>query len=282
MSSSALALAINRHVLRMTHRARASHVGCCLSMTDILAVLYGGVLRVDPARPDWPDRDRLIVSKGHAAAAVYAVLAERGFFPVDWLDRYCQPGSPLIGHVSHNVPGVELSTGSLGHGLPVGAGLALAARRTARPWRTFVVLGDGELDEGSNWEAALFAAHHRLDSLIAIVDYNKIQSFGRVDEVLGLEPLADKWRSFGWAVREVDGHDAAALERTFAGLPVEPGRPAAVIAHTVKGKGVGFMENTLAWHYKSPDAGQLAAALAEVAELAEAAGVEAENAERCR
>ena len=246
----------------MTHAARASHIGSCLSMTDILAVLYSRVLRFAHQRPDWSDRDRLIVSKGHAAAAVYAVLAECGFFPREWLDSYCRPESPLLGHVSHAVPGVELSTGSLGHGLPVAAGLALMSKRRNLGWRSFVVLGDGELDEGSNWEAALFAAHHSLDTLVGIIDYNKIQSFGHVSEVLGLEPLADKWRAFGWAVQELDGHDIPALEKALA-TPT-PEKPTMIVAHTVKGKGVSFMENQLAWHYKSPNQEQLDAGLAEL------------------
>jgi transketolase len=259
-----LARRIRVHALRMVHAARASHVGSCLSIAEVLAVLYARTLRLDPARPDWPERDRFVLSKGHAAAALYAVLAERGFFPVEDLARYCVDGSPLLGHVTaHGVPGVELSTGSLGHGLPVGCGLALAAKRGGEPWRTFVLLSDGELDEGSNWEAALFAPQHALDNLVAIVDYNKIQSFGRVKEVLDLDPLADKWRAFRWDVAEVDGHDAAALERVLAPRAAT-GRPLAVIAHTTKGKGVSFMEDQLAWHYRSPDAALLEQALAEL------------------
>jgi transketolase len=219
-------------------------------------------LRVDPNDPQWSGRDRLIVSKGHGAAILYAVLAECGFFPVEDLMTYGQDGSPLTGHVSHHVPGVELSTGSLGHGLPVGCGIALAQSRSAKPQAacTFVILSDGELDEGSNWEAILFAGHHRLDSLTAIVDYNKIQSFGNVKDVLDLEPLADKWRSFGWSVLEIDGHDHAAI-KTALEAP-HGGRPKAIIAHTIKGKGVPFMEGKLAWHYQAPDAKQLVAALA--------------------
>jgi transketolase len=248
----------------MVAKARASHIGTCLSMADLLAGLYGGALRVDPARPNWPDRDRFLLSKGHGAAILYAVLAELGFFPAEQLATYCQDGSPLTGHANFKVPGVELSTGSLGHGLPVGCGLALAAKRDGRAWRTFVLLSDGELDEGSNWEAILFAAHHRLDNLIAVVDYNKIQSFGTVKEVLDLEPLADKWRAFRWAVREIDGHDRGQIAGAFDAGPTEPGRPSVVIAHTVKGKGVGYMQDKLAWHYKSPDPEQLAAALAEL------------------
>jgi transketolase len=258
-----LARRIRAHSLRMVHAARASHVGSCLSIAEILAVLYARTLRVDPARPSWPERDRFILSKGHAAAALYAVLAETGFFPPEWLASYCADGSPLLGHVTSGVAGVELSTGSLGHGLPVGCGLALAAKRGGERHRVVVLLSDGELDEGSSWEAALFAPQHGLDNLVAIVDYNRIQSFGRVQEVLELDPLADKWRAFRWDVVEVDGHDVAALERALA--PREGGRrPLAVVAHTVKGKGVSFMEDQLLWHYRSPDADQLRQALAEI------------------
>ena len=233
-------------------------------MADLLAVLYGGILRVDPSRPGWPERDRFILSKGHGAAAGYAVLAEVGFFPVEWLETYCQDGSKLAGHLTNTVPGVELSTGSLGHGLPVGAGMALAAKRDGNPARVFVLLSDGELDEGSNWEASLFAAHHQLENLVAIVDYNKIQSFGTVDEVLRLEPLADKWRAFGWACSEIDGHDHEAIRAALSAVPKEPGKPTVVVAHTIKGKGVSFMEDTLAWHYKSPSDEQLVQALHEL------------------
>lgn len=255
---------IRSQSLRMVHAAKASHIGSSLSMTDLLAVLYGGVLRVDPAQPDWSERDRFILSKGHAAAAGYAALAEVGFFPVEWLETYCQDGSKLPGHLTRTVPGVELSTGSLGHGLPVGAGMALAAKRDRSAVRVFVLLSDGELDEGSNWEAMLFAAHHGLDNLVAIVDYNKIQSFGSVADVLRLDPLADKWRAFGWACREIDGHDHDAISAALSAIPHEQGKPTAIIAHTIKGKGVSFMEDSLAWHYKSPTDEQLAQALREL------------------
>ena len=260
-----LARRIRAHALRMIHRAQVSHIGTCLSMADLLAVLYGQALHVEPGRPDWPDRDRLILSKGHGAAIVYAVLAEKGFFPVEWLDTDCQDDSHLAGHITHQgVPGVEVSTGSLGHGLSIGCGMALAAKQDRRPYRVFVIMSDGECDEGSTWEAVLFAPHHRLDNLIAIVDYNKIQSFGTMKEVLDLEPFADKWRAFRWAVREIDGHDYEQIECALSSVPFEPGKPSVVIAHTVKGKGVRFMEHQLAWHYKSPNAEQLAQALAEL------------------
>ena len=250
----------------MVHAARASHVGSCLSMMDMLAVLYGaGVIRVDPQRPDDPGRDRFILSKGHAAAALYACLAKVGFFPEEWLESYCQDGAHLGGHATHHgVPGVEFSTGSLGHGLGLGCGVALAGRGAPNPFRAFVMLSDGECDEGSTWEAALFAGHHRLSNLIALVDHNKIQSFGRVEDVLRLEPFADKWRAFGWEVREVDGHDHAGLAATLAQLPFAADKPSVLIGHTVKGKGVSFMEDRLLWHYRSPDAAELGRALREL------------------
>jgi transketolase len=262
---SLLARRIRAHALQMVHKTNASHIGSCLSMADLLAVLYSNILCVNPAYPKWAERDRFILSKGHGAAILYAVLAERGFFPKERLDTYCQDGSALAGHAtSHGIPGVEVSTGSLGHGLPIGCGMALAGKRENKPCRVFVLLSDGELDEGSNWEAILFAPQHQLDNLIAIVDYNKIQSFGAVSEVMELAPLVDKWRAFRWAVREIDGHDHAQIESVLKSVPFEPGKPSVIIAHTVKGKGISFMENQLAWHYKSPNVEQLAQALAEL------------------
>jgi transketolase len=263
-SSEALAVQIRCDVLEMVHRARAAHVGSSLSVVDILAVLYGEVLRHRPHDPGWDGRDRLILSKGHAAAAGYAALARAGYFPLGLLEGYCVNDSPLAGHLTASVdaPGVELSTGSLGHGLPVGAGMALHARRMRASHRVFVVLSDGECDEGSTWEAVLFSAHHKLANLCAVVDYNRIQSFGRVDDVLTLEPFADKWRAFGWDVHEVDGHDHEALRAILS--TSHPTRPRVIVAHTVKGKGVSFMEDELLWHYRSPDDAQLAEALAEV------------------
>jgi transketolase len=255
---------IRAHALRMVFRAKASHIGSCLSMADFLAVLYTRVLKVDPSNPQDPDRDRFVLSKGHAAAILYAALAERGFFPTDELASYCESGSRLTGHAGHGVPGVELSTGSLGHGLPIAVGMALAARADGRSSRVFCVLSDGECDEGSNWEAILFAPHHNLDNLVVIVDFNKIQSFGRVSDVLDLEPFCDKWRAFRWNVVEVDGHDLETLERALSGEQTVPGQPTVVIAHTTKGRGVSFMEDKLEWHYKSPSDEQLQQALAEV------------------
>ncbi|GAA0498389.1 transketolase [Paractinoplanes deccanensis] len=262
MTSADVARAVRQHVLRMTNSGRSSHVGSALSCADLLAVLYADVLDVDPAHPDRPDRDRFIMSKGHAGAALYAVLAERGFFDARLLTQHYRNGSFLSGHVSHvGIPGVELSTGSLGHGLPVGAGLAWQARRAGQSWRTYVLLGDGECDEGSVWEAAMFAAHHRLGNLAAVVDWNGLQSMGTTEETLALEPFADKWRSFGWTVREIDGHDHAAIRTALA---ARDERPAVVLARTVKGKGVSFMENQVLWHYRPPDDLELAGAMSEV------------------
>jgi transketolase len=264
-TARALATQIRRHVVRMTHAAKASHVGTSLSMADLLAVLYGGVLNVDPADPERPDRDRFVLSKGHGSAGLYAVLAERGFFPIERLVEFYRDGSPFVGHVSRGtVPGIDASTGSLGHGLALACGMALAGRRDCRQYRVFALLSDGECDEGSTWEAALLARHHGLDNLVAIIDYNKIQSLGSVSEVLGLEPFRKKWEAFGWAVREIDGHDLAAISRALATLPFEAEHPSCVIAHTVKGKGVSFMEDQLLWHYRPPDSGELARALSEL------------------
>lgn len=252
VDTKALAKRIRLHALRMTSRGSAAHIGSNFSMADLLAVLYGKILRVDPKNPQWPDRDRFILSKGHAAAGIYAVLAECGFFPVKKLETHYQDRADLCGHVSHKgVPGVEFSTGSLGHGLPVGAGMAYAALLDKKPHRVFVLMSDGECDEGSNWEAILFAAHHRLENLVAIVDYNKIQSLASVKETLDLEPFAAKWQSFGWAVREIDGHDHGQIGEACSRIPFSQGKPSCIIAHTVKGKGVSFMENQVLWHYRS-------------------------------
>jgi transketolase len=234
-------------------------------MADILAVLYGQVMRYRAAEPKWADRDRFILSKGHAGAGVYAVLAECGFFPVETLLTHYQDGSVLSGHVSHRgIPGVELSTGSLGHGLPVAQGMAFGARLDRRSHRVFVLMSDGECDEGSNWEAILFAGHHRLNHLIAIIDYNKIQSLAPVADTLGLEPFAAKWRAFGWDVQEIDGHDPAALAAALDRNPATATAPLCVMAHTTKGKGVSFMENSVLWHYRSPQGDEFAAAVREL------------------
>lgn len=265
IDSEELALEVRRQVVRMTHRGKGSHVGAGLSIADLLAVLYADFLRVDPALPDWPERDRFILSKGHAGAAVYAVLAEVGFFEREKLVTHCQDGSDLSGHVSHKrVPGVEVSTGSLGHGLGVGAGMAYAGKLAGAQNINVVMLGDGECDEGSVWEAALFAAHHQLHNLVAIVDYNKLQSLNSVADTLGLEPFRGKWESFGWRVLEVDGHDHSELRSVFQKAREEREQPTCVLAHTTKGKGVSFMENQVLWHYRSPQGEEYERAMQEL------------------
>jgi transketolase len=266
--SRIVAKEIRTHALRMVHQANASHIGSCLSMADLLSVLYCNILKINPQSPGDNDRDRFFLSKGHGAAILYALLAERGFFPIKDLDNYCKDGSMLTGHINSEVPGAEFSTGSLGHGLPVACGVALAGQAGHNPYRVFVMLSDGELDEGSNWEAILFAPHHKLDNLVAIVDYNKLQGFGATPDVLDLEPLDKKWQTFGWSVRVIDGHNHSEINAAFKAVPFEKGKPSVIIANTVKGKGVGFMENQLAWHYKSPNDAQLEQARAELGDLA--------------
>jgi transketolase len=262
-STEELALRLRRHVVRMCSRGGSAHVGSGLSIADIVAVLSGDVLRIDAAKPQWPERDRFILSKGHAGACVYAALAERGFLDVSALDDHYRNGSRLSGHVSHKgVPGVELSTGSLGHGLGVGAGMAFNLRRLGGKQRVFVLLSDGECDEGSTWEAMLFAGHHGLGNLRAVIDYNKLQSLGRVSETINLEPLSAKLRAFGWRAIRVDGHDHSALRAALADAADD--RPLCIVADTVKGRGVSFMENEVLWHYRSPQGAEYAAAMLEL------------------
>lgn len=256
---------LRRHVVEMAADAGA-HVGGSLSVVEILAVLYfDGVLRVDPAEPRKDGRDYLIFSKGHASAALYGALVERGFFPAAELAGYKRMGSRLAGHPAKSIPGVELATGSLGHGLPVGNGIALAGKHDGRDYRVFVVLGDGECQEGVVWEAAMAAAHHRLDNLVAIVDRNGVQEDGPTEKIMALEPFAAKWRAFNWEVREVDGHDVAELSRALHAVPFAPGRPSLLLARTVKGKGLSFAENTHTWHYGKLSPEQREQALAELA-----------------
>jgi transketolase len=259
-----LALQLRRHVVTMCSTGGSSHVGSGLSIADIVAVLYGSVLRVDPANPGWPGRDRFVLSKGHAGACIYAALAERGFFPKALLNEHYRNGSSLSGHVSHrDVPGVEVSTGSLGHGLGIGAGMALQLRRLGGAQRVFVLLSDGECDEGSIWEGALFAAHHRLANLCVVIDFNKLQSLGPVADTIGLEPFADKWRAFGWNVHQIDGHAHDQLHEALAATAGD-GRPTCVIADTVKGRGVSFMEDQVLWHYRSPQGTEFDSAMREL------------------
>lgn len=236
----------------MMAAGKRGHLGSALSLVEILRVLYDEVLRYDPTDPHWPLRDRCILSKGHGCLALYAILADKGFFPESELWKFCHADGILGGHPEHGkVPGVEASTGSLGHGLAIGIGFALAARQARAPHRTFVILSDGESNEGSVWEAALCAAKHRLDRLTVLVDYNKQQSYGSTFEVLDLEPFAEKWAAFGFAVEEVDGHNLEALRAAGARLPFHPEKPSAIICHTVKGKGVPFAEGNPEWHHKN-------------------------------
>lgn len=260
----AQAKAARRWVIAISGHAKTGHVGSALSTVDLLTALYFRTLHLDPSRPRWEERDRFILSKGHAASGVYTTLAARGFFPVKELWEYLSDGSAFTAHVNTKVPGVELSTGSLGHGLPVGVGLAFAAKRCGAPWRTFVMLSDGECNEGSTWEAVLAAGNLRLDNLTALVDYNKMQALGPTHVVMELEPFAMKWRSFRWATREIDGHDMGAICTALASVPFEIGKPNAVIAHTLMGKGVSFMEGMLEWHYLAPSSEQVALALQEL------------------
>lgn len=252
-------------ILSMMLKSRGAHIGGCFSSVEILVALYFKVMRIFPKRPNDLARDRFILSKGHGVAALYAVLAEHGFFPKKLLATYCMEGSKLPGHASRGlVPGVEASTGSLGHGLSMGAGMALAAKRDGKQYRTFVLMSDGECDEGSTWEAILFAGHHQLDNLVAIVDYNKWQSFGRTKEVANLEPFVQKWKDFRWAARECNGHDFGALTRALGRVPFQKGKPSVLIAHTVKGKGWSAIEDTLKSHYLPPTADEYKAAVEEI------------------
>lgn len=254
-TSEQLAWLIRRHGIEMTHLSGGSHIGAVLSAADILAVLYADILRYDPEDPEWDGRDRFIMSKGHAGAAVYAALAESGFFAPTELKTHYQNGSRLSGHVSHHLPGVDLSTGSLGHGLCAAAGMALAAKQDGKHHRVFAVLGDGECDEGSVWEAALFANQYRLENLVAIIDHNHMQSLDTCEKTLELEDFGAKWRAFGWDVIELNGHDHNALRSALTGTRNAGHKPTVVIANTVKGKGVSFMENDILWHYRFPHDG---------------------------
>lgn len=255
MTSSQLAWLIRRHGIEMTHLSGGSHIGAVLSAADILAVLYADTLRYDPKNPKWDGRDRFVMSKGHAGAAVYAALAECGFFDPAELKTHYANGSRLSGHVSHYLPGVDFSTGSLGHGLSAAAGMALAAKQDGKHHRVFAVLGDGECDEGAVWEAALFANQYRLENLVAIIDHNHMQSLDTCERTLELEPLAEKWRAFGWNAIELDGHDHHALREALRDTHNPGHKPTVVVANTVKGKGVSFMEHDILWHYRFPHDG---------------------------
>jgi len=252
-STEFLAAKLRRHVVEMTHHGRSSHVGSCLSICDILSVLYGDMMKVNAKNHRCDERDRFILSKGHAGAAVYAVLAELGFFNVNDLKKHYQNDSIFSGHVSHKgVRGVEFSTGSLGHGLGVASGMALAALKSKKAYRVYCLLSDGECDEGSNWEAILFASHSKLYNLTALVDYNKLQSLKSVSETLELEPFVDKWQAFGWHVQSIDGHNHNELKTSLRVAQANINKPSVIICNTIKGKGVSFMENEVLWHYRSP------------------------------
>ena len=266
MNSKELSAKIRLDAVIMTNRGNSSHIASALSIADILGVLYSGAMKIDPQIPHWPGRDRFILSKGHAGAGVYAALAESGFFSTERLLTHYQDGSTLSGHVSHKGnPGVEFSTGSLGHGLSVSAGMALAILRRNEKSRVFCLMSDGECDEGSIWEAAMIAAHHKIHNLVAIIDYNKIQSLDTIASTLNLEPFEEKWESFGWSVLQVDGHDHLELEKAFSARSDDSTKPLVVIAHTTKGKGISFMENTVLWHYRSPQNEEYENAIAELA-----------------
>ena len=249
-----ISIEIRKKILKMIFNSQSSHIGSALSCVDILTVLYFRILNVDPKTPQIDNRDRFILSKGHAASSLYATLAQKGFFSEEILNTYCKDGGRLSGHSTRGcVPGVETSTGSLGHGIAIGAGIALAGKLECKNYRTFVLISDGECDEGSIWEAAMFAAHHKLDNLVVIIDYNKLQAFGKTNEILNLEPLKEKWLSFNWQAQEIDGHDFSQIEKTLNNIPFKKDKPSLIIAHTIKGKGISFMENKLEWHYKAPN-----------------------------
>ena len=259
MTSKQLAWKIRRHGIEMTHLSGGSHIGAIMSVADIIGVLYSDILHFDTQTPLWEDRDRFILSKGHAGAAIYAALAESGFFDVEELKTHYANGSRLSGHVSHHLPGVDFSTGSLGHGLSAGVGMAYAAKKDGKNHRVFVVLGDGECDEGSVWEAALFANHFRLNNLVAIVDHNHMQSLDFQENTLEMEDFGSKWKAFGWNVLEIDGNNHEELKKAFVEAEEcsksESHKPTVIIANTIKGYGVSFMQNDILWHYRFPHGG---------------------------
>lgn len=255
---------MRKSLLRMIYEAKTGHTGGSLSSVDIITILYNAVMRIDPKSPDWAERDRFILSKGHSVEGYYAVLADRGFFPEEELKTYCKFGTRLIGHPTVKVPGVEMNTGALGHGLSSGVGMALAGKMDNKNYRVFVLMGDGEQAEGSVWEAAMSAAHYRLDNLIATIDRNRLQISGNTEDVMKLESLNGKWASFGWKVTETDGNDMGKLLAVFNRIPLEQGKPTLIIANTVKGKGISFMENNAKWHHGVPDDEQYRKALSEL------------------
>ena len=265
MTSTELAWRIRHHAVEMVHHAHASHIGGILSVADIVAVLYTDILHMSPEAPKDPDRDRVILSKGHNGVALYAALAETGFFPISELEKYGDNGCQFSCHVSHkNVPGVELSTGSLGHGVCVACGMALHAKRRKKPYRVYAIVGDGECNEGSVWETAMLASQEKLSQLTVVVDCNGMQAMGNCEDILNMQPMEDKWRAFGWHVESVDGHDYGVLRSAF--LSGSGDKPKVILAHTIKGKGISFMENALLWHYRDPQGEDYARAMAELEE----------------
>lgn len=258
-------LELRRMMFKAMFHAGGGHLPSALSIAEILAVLYFKLLKVDPKRPGWEDRDRFILSKGHACLGLYSVLAEKGFFKKELLTRLCKKGCILGGHPDMlKVPGVDASTGSLGHGLPYGMGVAFSGKLDNKKFKVYVIIGDGECQEGSIWESAIFAAQKKLDNLVAIVDHNRLQAIDFINNVGSLSPFADKWKAFGWAVKEIDGHDIRQIIDAAGAVPFEKGKPSLIIAHTTKGKGISFMENVPIWHYRMPDADEMNTALTEL------------------
>ncbi len=260
---------IRMELLKMIYEAKTGHTGGSLSNTDILTVLYYKMMNIDPNNPKWEDRDRYVQSKGHAVESLWAILADKGFFPKEELKTFSQYKSRLIGHPNNKVPGIEMNTGALGHGLPIAVGMALAAKLDGKSYKVYTLMGDGEQAEGSVWEGAMAASQYKLDNLVAIIDRNKLQITGSTEDVMGLEPLGDKWRSFGWDVVEVDGNDVEALVEVFSQAPRTPGKPTMVVANTVKGKGVSFAENVAAWHHHVPSKEEFELAMKELSEQLE-------------
>lgn len=256
---------IRIEVLKIIFKAHAAHIASSYSCIDLLVYLYEKVLRINPKKPTAPNRDRFILSKGWAVSALYAILNRKGFFKKELLKSYCQNGSKLIGCITNNgIPGIEATTGSAGHGLAIGAGMALGAKIKNEKHRVFVLTGDGECNEGSTWETMLIAAHHKLDNLVAIIDYNKWQAFGKTNEILNLEPFAKKWESFNWSVKIINGHNFNDMHNAFAKIPINKNKPTVIIGHTIKGKGVSIFENKNEWHYKTPTENELLAAKKEL------------------
>lgn len=255
---------IRIRLFQMIHNAKAGHTGGSLSNTDILTVLYYHTMRHNPQEPKWDERDRFIASKGHSVESLWCILADLGYFPKSELETFSQFGTRLIGHPNNKVPGIEMNTGALGHGLPISVGMALAGKRDHKDYRVFCLMGDGEQAEGSIWEAAMSASHYKLDNLVGIIDRNSLQISGNTENVMGLDPLDKKWEAFGWHVVSIDGNDIVSLMETFNSIPYTEGKPALIIANTVKGKGVSFAENAIGWHHRVPSDEELALAVKEL------------------